>query len=119
MKKEIIIDAKNGKLGRVASKIAVSLRGKTDADFLPNKVEFPKVFVKNVDEMDLSENKLKKTFFVRYSGYPGGLKETSAFLIAQKDKRELLKLAVWGMIKNTRLKKRMLKNLVLFHGDKE
>lgn len=119
MKKEITIDAKNGKLGRIASKIAVALRGKTDADFLPHKVEFPLVYVKNVDQMDLSENKLKKTFSVRYSGYPGGLKHTSAFLVAQKDKRDLLKLAVWGMIKNTRLKKRMLKNLILIHGDKE
>jgi len=119
MKKEITIDAKNQKLGRLASKIAAAVRGKTDADFLPHKVEFPLVYVTNVDEMDLLESKLKKTFSVRYSGYPGGLKETSAFLIAQKDKRNLLKLAVWGMIKNTRLKKRMLKNLVLLHGDKE
>lgn len=119
MKKEITIDAKDGKLGRLASKIATALRGKTDADFLPHKVEFPQVYVTNVDDMDLSESKLKKTFSVRYSGYPGGLKETSAFLIAQKDKRDLLKLAVWGMLKNNRLKKRMLKNLTLFHGNKE
>lgn len=119
MLREIIIDAKGKKMGRIASEAALALRGKTSADFLPHKLEFPKVFIKNIDALDLSETKLKKTFFVRYSGYPGGKKTFSAHGIARKNKKELLKKAISGMIKRNRLKSKMIKNLSLYNGDKE
>lgn len=119
MKKEVIIDAKGKKMGRVASEAALALRGKTSADFLPHRVEFPKVLIKNIDGLDLSYEKLKKTFFVRYSGYPGGQKIKSAHSVAENDKKELLKKAISGMIKRNRLKSKMIKNLILYHGDKE
>jgi len=117
MKAEIIIDAKDQKLGRLASRVAKALRGKTEADYLPNRTTFPKVTVKNVDLIEFSENKLKKTFFQTYSGYPGGRKVFSAWEVAQKDKREVLKHAVYGMIHKNRLKKDILKNLILKHGE--
>ena len=117
MKKEIIIDAKNKKLGRIASEIAKALRGKTEADFLPERTAMPKVIVKNADEISFSEKKLKESFHARYSGYPGGRKETSAFLVAEKDKREVLKHAVVGMLPRNRLKKTMIKNLIIYHGE--
>lgn len=119
MKKDIIIDAKGKKLGRVASEAALSLRGKTSADFLPERISFPKVYIKNIDFLDLSENKLKKTFFVRYTGYPGGKKISSAESVAQKDKKELLKKAISGMIKRNKLKSKMIKNLILYNGEQE
>ncbi len=119
MKKEIIIDAKDKKLGRLASQVASALRGKTDPDFLPSRTEFPRVIVTNVDAMNLSEKKLKETFFSRYSGYPGGLHKKSASTVAAKDKRELLRRAVSGMLKNNRIKDPILKGLMLYHGDKE
>ena len=117
MKNEIVIDAKGKKIGRLASEIAKTLRGKTEADFAPNRTMFPKVIVKNVDMVSFSENKLKNTFFQRYSGYPGGRKVFSAFEIAEKDVREVLKHAVLGMIRKNTLKKRMIKNLTLLHGE--
>lgn len=117
MKAEIIIDAKDKKLGRLASEVAKTLRGKTEADFLPNRTTFPRVIVKNVDEIEFNETKLKNTFFQRYSGYPGGRKVFSAWDVAQKDKREVLKHAVWGMLHKNRLKKDIIKNLTLLHGN--
>lgn len=117
--RQIIIDAKGKKMGRVASEVALALRGKLSVDFLPNNVELPKVLVKNVGELDLSREKLKKTFFVRYSGYPGGKKIISAHDVAQKNKKELLKKAISGMIRRNRLKSKMIKNLTLYDGDKE
>lgn len=117
--KEIVIDAKDKKLGRIASEVALALRGKTSVDFLPNRISFPKVFIKNVDELDLSENKLKKTFFVRYSGYPGGQKIRSAHDVFQKSKSDLLKKAIYGMIRRNRLKSKMIKNLILYHGEQK
>lgn len=119
MKKEIIIDAKYKRLGRVASEAASALRGKTSADFLPHNVFLPKVFIKNIDEMDLSQEKLRKTFFIRYSGYPGGQKQKSAYNVAQENKNKLLSKAISGMIKRNRLKKIMIKNLVLLHGEQK
>lgn len=117
--RQIIINAKGKKMGRLASEAALALRGKTSADFLPNRVESPKVLIKNVGELDLSFEKLKKTFFVRYSGYPGGKKIFSAHDVASKDKKELLKKAISGMLRRNRLKSKMIKNLTLYDGDKE
>jgi len=114
---EIIIDAKNKKMGRLASEAAKALRGKTSAAFLPNSQNLPKVIVKNADEIDFSEKKLKESFFARYSGYPGGRRVKSAFVVAQKDKREVLKKAILGMLPKNKLRKIMIKNLILKHGE--
>lgn len=119
MKKEVIIDAKGKKLGRVASEAALALRGKTSADFLPYRISFPQVYIKNINDLDLSHEKLKKTFFVRYSGYPGGQKIESAHRVAQKDKKDLLEKAIFGMIRKNKLKSKMIKNLILYHGEQK
>ena len=118
MKKgEIIIDAARKKLGRLASEVAVSLRGKTMPDFLPYDTSLPKVTVKNADSMNLDEKKLKESSFARYSGYPSGRKVKTALEIAQKDKCELLRMTVLGMLPKNRLKKEMIKNLIIYHGE--
>lgn len=117
MAKEIIIDAKNKKLGRLASEVAKALRGKTDAGFLPHSLDLPKVMVKNADEVAFSEKKLKEKEYWTYSGYPGGRKVKTAWEVAQKDKREVLRRAVSGMLAKNRLKKIMIKNLILLHGE--
>lgn len=117
MKNEIVIDAKNKKLGRAASEIAVALRGKTDPDFLPSQTSFSKVIVKNVDSIAFSEKRLKETAFANYSGYPSGRKLKNAWEMAQKDKCEVLRRAIFGMLAKNRLKKLMIKNLILRHGE--
>jgi large subunit ribosomal protein L13 len=117
MIKEIIIDAQKQKLGRVASEVAKSLRGKTTPDFLPNRTVFPKVTVKNTDKIDINTRRLKKTTFSNYSGYPGGRKVHSMLDLAESDMRELLKRAVWGMLPKNKLRSVMIKNLILYHGD--
>jgi len=119
MIKEIIIDAKGKKMGRVASAAALALRGKTSADFLPNRISFPRVYIKNIDNLDLSQEKLKKTFFIKYSGYPGGQKIKSAHGVFEKDKNELLKKAILGMLRRNKLRSKMIKNLILYHGEQK
>ena len=117
MKKQITIDAKNKKLGRLASEAALALRGKTEADFLPYVKDLPRVTIKNVDLIAFSEKRLKESDFLRYSGYPGGLKKKTAFKVAESDKREVLRHAINGMLPKNKLRKVMLKNLTLEHGD--
>jgi large subunit ribosomal protein L13 len=56
---------------------------------------------------------------VRYSGYPGGQRIASAHDVAQKDKKELFKKAVFGMIRHNKLKSKMINNLILYNGDKK
>lgn len=115
--KEILMDARGKRLGRVASEIALALRGKTDAEYLPYSKDLPKVTVKNVDFIEFSEKKLKAKTFVKYSGYPGGLRKKTAWAIAQKDKKDVLKRAVSGMFPKNKLRKIMIKNLILKHGE--
>ncbi|OGF64454.1 50S ribosomal protein L13 [Candidatus Giovannonibacteria bacterium RIFCSPHIGHO2_01_FULL_45_24] len=117
MAKEIIIDAKNKKLGRIASETAKALRGKTSVGFLPHSLDLPKVIVKNADSIAFSEKKLKDREFWTYSGYPGGRKVKSAWEVAQTNKRDVLRRAVSGMLRKNRLKKLMIKNLIIYHGE--
>lgn len=116
MAKEIILDAADKKLGRLASQVALALRGKTKEDFLPHSKNLPKVFVKNVNLMIFSEKKLKSKTFKRYSGYPGGLKRQSAYEVFLKDKKEVLRRAVLGMLPKNKLRKMMVKNMILQNG---
>src|SRR3989338_9174408 len=113
MATEIIIDAQKQKLGRVASEAAKSLRGKTTADFAPNSTIFPKVIVKNVDAIDINVRRLKQETFSRYSGYPGGRRETSMHDVAKEDMTELVRRAVWGMLPKNRQRSKMIKSLIL------
>ena len=117
MEKQIIIDATKQKLGRIASEIAKTLRGKTTPDFLPNRTTFPHIVVTNADLLDVSLARLSKTMFSRYSGYPGGKKDFSALSVAQESMPELLRRAVWGMLPKNKLRSQMIKNLVIYHGD--
>ncbi|QQG42307.1 MAG: 50S ribosomal protein L13 [Candidatus Giovannonibacteria bacterium] len=120
MTKEIIIDAKNKKLGRIASEVAKALRGKTDAGFLPHTVVLPRVIVKNAGSIAFSEKKLKDKEFWTYSGYPGGRKVKSAWEVAEKStgwRSDILRHAVSGMLHKNRLKKLMIKNLIIYNGE--
>ncbi len=110
--KEIVIDAKNQKLGRVASKAAWALRGKSEAEFSYQQLPPIEVRIINADQLDLDSRKLKSKIYKRYSGYPGGLKEVPLEkLISRHGVAEAMKLAVWGMLPKNKLRPRMIKHL--------
>lgn len=115
----ITIDAAGKKLGRLASQVAYALRGKTSPSYTPNSMDLPKVVVKNADHISFSEKRLNESEFKRFSGYPSGLKLTKASDAAAKDKREILRHAISGMIHRNKLKSRMIKNLTIYHGDEK
>jgi len=73
---EIIIDAKNKKLGRLASEIAVILQGKKHADYEGRKEGTDKVFVKNIKKLEISGNKADQKIYYRHTGYVGHLRKT-------------------------------------------
>ncbi|MBI4117107.1 MAG: 50S ribosomal protein L13 [Parcubacteria group bacterium] len=108
----IKIDATNQSLGRLASRIAQILRGKTNPEFQPNILSREKVLIENVQKIKLTGKKMDQKIFYHYSGYPGGFKEKKAGDVFQKAPGEVLKRAVWGMLPKNRLRKEMIKNLI-------
>ncbi|MEK7606032.1 MAG: uL13 family ribosomal protein [Patescibacteria group bacterium] len=110
----ITIDAQNKVFGRVASAIARQLMGKESPTYRRHMVPDAQVKVINVSKISLRPGKALKTSYVRYSGYPGGLKhETMAHVIETKGMSEVLRKAVYGMLPGNRLRPVMMKNLIL------
>ena len=104
------IDAADQVMGRLASSIALILRGKNKAEFQPHIDGGDIVEVANVKKMKFTGKKMEQKKYFRYSGYPGGLKETK---IADLAPAEVLKRAVKQMLPATRLRDNMLKRLII------
>ena len=113
------IDATDRKLGRLATEIAVILRGKNSPDFLPHKLSDNKVIVFNTSKMVVTGKKFEEKKYYRYSGYPGGLRTDTFEDLFKKDPNEPLKKAIYGMLPTNKLRDKMLKNLKLYAGEIE
>lgn len=112
-KKEYIFDAEGKSLGRMATEIAMILRGKTEPTYQPHVAPDVTVIVNNASKVALSDSQLKAEY-KRYSGYPGGLKhESRGHMIDRKGYREVFEKAVYGMLPGNRLRDVMMKNLIV------
>ncbi|MCI5108221.1 MAG: 50S ribosomal protein L13 [Candidatus Pacebacteria bacterium] len=110
--KEYTIDATNKKVGRVATEAAKVLMGKDDANYQSNVVADVSVNISNASKADISEKKKEQKIYKRFSGYPGGLKETKMNkLIEKKGYSEVFKNAIYGMLPGNKLRKKMMNNL--------
>ena len=107
----IEINAENQILGRLASRIALILRGKHSPSFQPHILSKEKVVVSNVDKIKFTGKKLEQKKYFHYSGYPGGLREKRMKEVFEKNPNEVLRIAVLGMLPKNRLRKEMIKNL--------
>ena len=105
------IDATGKVLGRLASEIAVLLRGKHKPTFVPYKDEGDFVVVENIKNIKITGKKLEQKKYYRHSGYPGGLKEVSLKKLFDERPGEVLKKAIWGMLPRNKLRKEMIKRL--------
>src|SRR3989344_8145491 len=107
-----IINAEERTLGRVASEIASSLMGKTDASYERHIYSGFKVKVVNVSKLKITAKKLEEIYHTRYSGYRGGLRILKGTeTVEKKGLRELIKLAVYRMLPGNKLRREMMKNL--------
>ena len=100
-RKEHTIDAKNQVLGRLATRVAVLLRGKNKSDFAPNKDIGDFVTVKKMDQ---------KTYF-SHSGFLGGERNIPMAKVFSSDPGEILRKAVFGMLPKNKLRSRQIKRL--------
>jgi len=117
-RKWYVIDATDKTLGRLASQIAVILRGKHKPTYTPHVDTGDHVIVINAEKIKLTGNKLHDKKYYRHSGYPGGLKvRTAADLLNSSRPERVLKLAVRGMLPHNRLGRKMFKKLKVYAGN--
>jgi len=105
------IDAAGKILGRLATKIAILLRGKHRPDFVPNQDVGDFVVVKNVDKIKFTGKKMEQKKYYRHSGYIGSLKEIPLKKIFERDPGKVLKMAVFGMLPKNKLRSKQIKRL--------
>ncbi len=105
------IDATDKVLGRLATEIAILLRGKHKPDFLPYKDMGDFVVVKNINKIKISGKKIEQKKYYRHSAYLGGLKEIPLRTLFKKDPAQVLKRAVWGMLPKNKLRAKQIKRL--------
>ena len=108
------IDAQGKKLGRVASEAALFLRGKGSPAYTPNELPDAQVEILNASKLSITEKKGLQTTYLRYSGYPGGLKAASLTeFVTKKGHAELLRKVILGMLPRNRQRSRLIKHLTV------
>jgi large subunit ribosomal protein L13 len=111
-----VVDADGQTLGRLATQIADTLRGKRKPEYTPHVDTGDFVVVVNAEKIAVTGNKLDDKRYYRHSGYPGGLR--SRTLREQLDRRptEVIRKAVKGMLPRTRLGRAQLRKLRVYAG---
>ena len=115
-RKWYIVDASGKSLGRVATEVAVLLRGKHKPTFTPNQDVGDYVIVLNCKDAVLTGHKLDQKMYRHHSGFIGGMKETPARVMMDKNPEKAMFLAVKGMLPHTRLGRQMIKKLRVYAG---
>ena len=115
-KKWYLMDAEGRILGRLASQIAIRLRGKHKPIFTPHADTGDFVVVVNAEKVSLTGSKGDNKMYYRYTGYMGGLKQISAKKLLEKKPGEVLRLAVKRMLPKNSLGRRQLKKLKIYTG---
>ena len=107
------IDAAGQTVGRLATKIAVILRGKTKPEFQPHLDLGDIVEVSNISQLKFTGKKLDQKQYHHYSGYLGGLKSKKMSEILSKNPGDILHRAVREMLPPTKLRTAQLKRLII------
>ncbi len=115
-KEWVVIDATDLALGRLASRVALILRGKNKPYFTPHIDCGDNVIILNADKVKLTGKKMTDKVYVRYTGHPGGQRFSTPKEILAKKPTELVRMAVKGMLPKNRLGSKLLNNLYLYQG---
>ncbi|HET7174240.1 MAG TPA: 50S ribosomal protein L13 [Nocardioidaceae bacterium] len=111
-----VIDASDVVLGRVAVAATTLLRGKHKPIFAPHLDTGDFVIVVNADKVALTGNKRDTKLSYRHSGYPGGLRARTYGELMDRDSRQVVEKAVWGMLPKNRLGRRLMRKLKVYGG---
>ena len=112
-----VVDAKDEVLGRLASKVALILRGKHKPDFTPHVDCGDHVIVINAEKVKLTGKKMTDKQYLRHSGYPGGQSTRNPQELLAKKPEAVVENAVRGMLPKNRLGSAIFRNLHVFVGE--
>ena len=115
-KEWVLVDAEGQTLGRLASKIAILLRGKHKTNFTPHVDCGDNVIVINSEKIKLSGNKWNDKSYIRHTGYPGGQRSLTATELFSKDPARLVEKSVKGMLPKNKLGAALFRNLNVVVG---
>jgi large subunit ribosomal protein L13 len=113
-----VLDAQDVVLGRLATKVAMMLMGKHKPTYTPFIDTGDHVVVINADKVRLTGNKEDAKNYYRHTGYPGGLKTTTAKKMRQTRPERMIELAIQGMLPKSKMGKQMYRKLNVYAGPK-
>ncbi len=113
----VLFDAEGQTLGRLATQVAVRLRGKHRVDWTPHVNAGDYVVVINAGKIRLTGQKEAKKKYFRHSGYLGHMKEITAGKLLELHPERVFQFAVRGMLPKTKLGRAMMKKLKVYAGD--
>lgn len=111
-----LVDASGQTLGRLASQIAMRLRGKHKPEYTPHVDTGDYIVVINAEKVRVTGKKSKNKIYRSHSGYPGGLKETTFDKLIAKDPTRVIEIAVKGMLPKNILGRDMYRKLKVYAG---
>ncbi|MDP2624761.1 MAG: 50S ribosomal protein L13 [Candidatus Peregrinibacteria bacterium] len=111
-----LVDAENIVLGKLATQVAVALRGKDKASFSPQTDCGDYVIVINAEKIALTGNKIDQKLYRSHSGYIGNLKESTAREVMGKQPKRIITEAVYGMLPKNKLRKHFMNKLHIYAG---
>lgn len=112
----VLVDANGRPLGRVASRVASILRGKHRPEYTPHQDTGDFVVVVNAAKVKLTGAKARDKLYHRHTGYPGGIRTTSAGKMLETRPERLIELAVRGMLPKNRLGHQLFTKLKVYRG---
>jgi len=116
-KEWLLVDADGEILGRLASKVAMLLRGKYKTNFTPHVDCGDNVIVINAEKIRLTGNKWSDKEYMRHTGYPGGQRVITAEELMKKKPISLVEKAIKGMLPKNRLGSEIFRNLYVYEGE--
>ena len=111
----VLVDAEAQTLGRLASKVAILLRGKHKPNFTPHVDCGDNVVIINASKVNLTGNKWEDKTYIRYTGYPGGQRSLSANQLFEKNPSTIIEKSVKGMLPKNKLGSELFRNLYVYN----
>jgi large subunit ribosomal protein L13 len=110
------VDAEGQTLGRLASEVAILLRGKHKTNFTPHVDCGDNVIVTNAAKINLTGKKWEAKSYIRHTGYPGGQRSLTASELLTKNPSRIIEKAVKGMLPKNKLGAELFRNLKVYDG---
>jgi large subunit ribosomal protein L13 len=112
----LVVDAAGQTLGRLATQIADTLRGKRKPEYTPHCDVGDFVVVVNAEQISVTGKKREEKLYYRHSGYPGGLRTRTLNDMLERQPEEVIRKAVKGMLPRNRLARQQLRKLKVYAG---